>query len=214
MLLNFKRIAPEFATKLYAEALLRRFDNRRQLAVYAGLAPPLAKGNDQTGAGGLQGRQQRTANDHGRAGLALDPVLACLGACPLVPETRAAQRDRLKKPTIVALARKLLVALRNYATAGLLIEGAVMKAALSDPLRLPWSPIRSVDPGKRTETAVGVQRRPKDWSRFLVPVPAASGIMVRPARVATVCQLDKVRTVEPRYASGKPGSDTKERKNV
>lgn len=38
--------------------------------------------------------------------------------------------------------------------------------------------------------------------------------MVRPPRVATVCELDKVRTVEPRHASGKPGSDTKETNNV
>ena len=36
---------------------------------------------------------------------------------------------RLKKTTIVALARKLLVALWKYVTAGVAIEGAVMKAA-------------------------------------------------------------------------------------
>ena len=36
---------------------------------------------------------------------------------------------RLKKNTIVALARKLLIALWKYVTAGVLIEGAVMKAA-------------------------------------------------------------------------------------
>ena len=36
---------------------------------------------------------------------------------------------RLKKKTIVALARKLLIALWKYVTAGVLIEGAVMKAA-------------------------------------------------------------------------------------
>jgi transposase len=35
----------------------------------------------------------------------------------------------LKKTTIVALARKLLVALRKYVTAGVVIEGAVMKGA-------------------------------------------------------------------------------------
>ena len=34
---------------------------------------------------------------------------------------------RLKKTTIVALARKLLVALWKYVTAGVLIEGAAMK---------------------------------------------------------------------------------------
>jgi transposase len=36
---------------------------------------------------------------------------------------------RLRKPMIVALARKLLVALWQYATAGVVIEGATMKAA-------------------------------------------------------------------------------------
>jgi len=36
---------------------------------------------------------------------------------------------RLRKPTIVALARKLLIALWKYAVAGVVIEGAVMKAA-------------------------------------------------------------------------------------
>ena len=36
---------------------------------------------------------------------------------------------RGKKTTIVALARKLLVALWQYSTSGVVIEGAVMKAA-------------------------------------------------------------------------------------
>ena len=36
-------------------------------------------------------------------------------------------RGRLKKTTIVALARTLLVALWKYVTAGVVIEGAVMK---------------------------------------------------------------------------------------
>ena len=36
---------------------------------------------------------------------------------------------RMRKTIIVALARKLLVALWRYTTAGVVIEGAVMKAA-------------------------------------------------------------------------------------
>ena len=36
---------------------------------------------------------------------------------------------RLKKPMIVALARKLLIALWKYVTAGIVIEGAVIKTA-------------------------------------------------------------------------------------
>lgn len=50
------------------------------------------------------------------------------GAYPLVPRTRDAQSGRLKKTTLVALARKLLVALWKYVTAGVVIEGSVMKA--------------------------------------------------------------------------------------
>ena len=36
---------------------------------------------------------------------------------------------RLRKTTIVALARKLLVALWKYVTAGVVIEGAILKSA-------------------------------------------------------------------------------------
>ena len=39
MLLEFKGIGAELATTLWLEALFRHFDNRRQLASYAGLAP-------------------------------------------------------------------------------------------------------------------------------------------------------------------------------
>ena len=39
MLLEFKGIGAEFAANLWLEALFRHFDNRRQLASYAGLAP-------------------------------------------------------------------------------------------------------------------------------------------------------------------------------
>jgi transposase len=37
--------------------------------------------------------------------------------------------SRLRKTTIVALARKLLVALWKYVTAGVVIEGAILKSA-------------------------------------------------------------------------------------
>src|SRR5260370_38348406 len=39
MLSQLKGIGPAFATILYAEGLFRGFDNRRQVAAYAGLAP-------------------------------------------------------------------------------------------------------------------------------------------------------------------------------
>ena len=39
LLLNLKGIGPEFAAVLWSEGLSRHFDNRRQVAAYAGLAP-------------------------------------------------------------------------------------------------------------------------------------------------------------------------------
>lgn len=44
-------------------------------------------------------------------------------------ERVARNGGRLKKMAIVALARKLLVALWKYVTAGVVIEGAAMKSA-------------------------------------------------------------------------------------
>lgn len=42
-LLGIRGIGPEFATILYTEGLFRHFDNRRQIASYAGLAPSPGK---------------------------------------------------------------------------------------------------------------------------------------------------------------------------
>jgi transposase len=39
VLLNIKGVGPEFAAVLWSEGLFRHFDNRRQVAAYAGLAP-------------------------------------------------------------------------------------------------------------------------------------------------------------------------------
>ena len=39
LLLDIKGIGPEFAAILWSEGLFRHFDNRRQVASYAGLAP-------------------------------------------------------------------------------------------------------------------------------------------------------------------------------
>ena len=54
---------------------------------------------------------------------------AGVGVEPVVPRARERDGGRGKKATIVALARKLLVALWKFTSDGVLIEGAVMKAA-------------------------------------------------------------------------------------
>ena len=54
---------------------------------------------------------------------------AAFGAGSVFKDRVSRNGGRLKKTTIVALARKLLVALWKYVTAGVVIEGAIVKSA-------------------------------------------------------------------------------------
>jgi len=129
MLLDIKGIGPEFAGILWAEGLFRHFDNRRQVAAYAGLAPTPW----QSGSVDREQGVSKAGNPRLRTTLI---QLAWLwvrhqprSALTLWFEERVRRNSgRLKKTTIVALARKLLVALWKYVTAGVVIEGAVLKA--------------------------------------------------------------------------------------
>ena len=128
MLLDIKGIGSEFAAILWSEGLFRHFDNRRQVASYAGLAPTPW----QSGSVDREQGVSKTGNPRLRTTLI---QLAWLwlrhqpqSALTLWFEERVRRNGgRLKKTTIVALARKLLVALWKYVTAGVVIEGAVMK---------------------------------------------------------------------------------------
>jgi transposase len=130
MLLDIKGIGPEFAAILWSEGLFRHFDNRRQIASFAGLAPtPWRSGSVDREQG-----VSKAGNPRLRSTLI---QLAWLwlrhqpqSVLALWFEERVRRNGgRLKKTTIVALARKLLVALWKYVTAGVVIEGAAMKAA-------------------------------------------------------------------------------------
>jgi transposase len=129
-LLGIRGIGPEFATILYTEGLFRHFDNRRQIASYAGLAPsPWQSGNvnrDQGVSKAGNPRLRATMVELAWLWLRHQPrsALSCW-----FKERIAQNSGRLKKPMIVALARKLLVALWKYVTSGVVIEGAIMKAA-------------------------------------------------------------------------------------
>lgn len=129
-LLRLKGVGPEFAGVLWSEGLFRHFDNRRQLAAYAGLAATPWQS-------GAVAREQGVSNA-GNPRLRTTMVqLAWFwlrhqpsSALSLWFHERVERNGgRLRKTLIVALARKLLVALWKYATAGVVIEGAVMKAA-------------------------------------------------------------------------------------
>ncbi|MEJ2375109.1 MAG: IS110 family transposase [Pseudolabrys sp.] len=126
--LEIKGIGPEFAAILWSEGLFRRFDNRRQVASYAGLAPTPW----QSGSVDREQGMSKSGNPRLRTTLI---QLAWLwlrhqpkSALTLWFEERVTRNGgRMRKTMIVALARKLLVALWKYVTAGVVIEGAVTK---------------------------------------------------------------------------------------
>ncbi|SEI22673.1 transposase [Rhizobium tibeticum] len=130
LLIDIKGIGPEFAAVLCHEGLFRHFDNRRQVAAYAGLAPtPWQSGqvNREQGVSKTGNPRLRTT----MVQLAWLWIRHQPGSNLTLWFQARLQRNggRFKKTTIVALARKLLVALWKYATSGVIIEGALMKAA-------------------------------------------------------------------------------------
>jgi transposase len=130
MLLDIRGIGPEFAAILWSEGLFRHFENRRQIAAYAGLAPTPW----QSGAVDREQGVSKAGNPR------LRTTLIQLAWLWLRNQPRSAlsvwfhervsrNGGRLRKTAIVALARKLLVALWKYVTAGVVIEGVTMKVA-------------------------------------------------------------------------------------
>lgn len=130
MLIELRGIGPEFAAVLWSEGLYRSFDNRRQIAAYAGLAPTPW----QSGSVAREQGVSKAGNPRLRTTMI---QLAWLwlrhqpgSALARWFHDRVKRNDgRLRKTTIVALARKLLVALWKYVNAGVVIEGAIVKSA-------------------------------------------------------------------------------------
>jgi transposase len=130
MLLALKGMGANFAAVLWSEGLCRNFSNRRQVAAYAGLAPTpwrsgtIAREQGVSKAGNP--RLRTTMVQLAWLWLRHQPGSA------LARWFNAQGRHDGKgwrKGAIVALARKLLVALWKYVTQGVVIEGAVMKPA-------------------------------------------------------------------------------------
>src|SRR3954471_18363489 len=127
-LVRLRGIGPELATTLWLEAFFRRFDNRRQIAAYAGLTPsPWQTGSIER----EQGIAKSGIPRLGRALIELawfwvrhQPGSAL---SQWFVEQVGAARGRVRRIAIVALARKLLVALWRYVTQGVVPEGAVLK---------------------------------------------------------------------------------------
>jgi transposase len=125
---KLKAIGPEFATVLVGEIFHRKFNNRRQLASYVGYAPsPFKSGNvahDQgiSKAGNRKGRT--TGIELAWLWLRYQPD------SDLSAWFRArvgTTKGRVRRIAIIAMARKLLVALWRYLETGVVPQGAVLK---------------------------------------------------------------------------------------
>lgn len=123
-------IGPESATLLVREVFCRDFRNRQALGAYVGLTPtPYASGNMQ--------REQGISKDGNRRARALIVEIAWMwrrhqpsSALSQWFKTRVgATKGRISRVMIVALARKLLIALWRFAKDGVVPEGATLKAA-------------------------------------------------------------------------------------
>ena len=126
LLLELRSMGANFAAVLWSEAFYRQFANRRQLAAYAGLAPTPWRSGSIAHEQGVS----KAGNPRLRTTM-IQLAWLWLRHQKQSALTRwfEAHSKRGRKSAIVALARKLLVALWKYVTAGVVIEGAVMKSA-------------------------------------------------------------------------------------
>ena len=130
MLLGLKGLGEEFVAVLWTEALCRTFANRRQLGAFVGLAGSPWQSGSIDHEQGLS----KSGSPRLRATL-LQMAWLWLRHQPDSALSRWFRKrtegsgKTVRKKMIVALARKLLVALWKYVTAGIVIEGAVQKGA-------------------------------------------------------------------------------------
>ena len=130
LLLRLKSLGPAFATTLTNEVFYKDFRNRREVASYFGLAPSPWQ------SGGIDRDQgiSKAGNPRARCA-AIEMAWLWLRHQPDSKLTQEYRRrtlnasKRIKRVAIVALARKLIVALWRYLTTGLVPEGAMLKTA-------------------------------------------------------------------------------------
>jgi transposase len=128
-LVTLKSIGPEFATVLVGEVFYRTFDNRKQIGSYVGLTPsPFQSGSTSRDQG-----ISRAGNAKARTTM-IELAWLWLRNQPnsslsvWFRERVGNRKGRIKRITIVAMARKLLIALWRYLETGVVPEGAVLKS--------------------------------------------------------------------------------------
>jgi transposase len=130
VLQRLKGVGPVFAATLTNEVFYKDFQNRREVAGYCGLAPsPWRSGRTNREQGISKAGNPRARHK------AIELAWLWLEHQPdsalarWFRERTAQGRGRIKRIAIVALARKLIVALWRFLTTGLVPEQAVLKAA-------------------------------------------------------------------------------------
>jgi transposase len=127
-LMGLKAVGEASAETLSREFLYRQFRNRRQIGGLSGLSPTPHQSGDSSKERGIS----RSGNRHVR-GIAVDLAWGWLHHQPQSKLSRWYEErfgrggPRMRKIGIVALARKLLIALWRYAEFGELPEGALLK---------------------------------------------------------------------------------------
>lgn len=127
-LAKIKCIGPEFATALVGEVFYRSFDNRKQLGSYVGLTPshfqsgPMCRDQGISKAGNAKART--TMIELAWMWLRHQPA----SSLSVWFHDRVGKlKGRIRRITVVAVARKLLIALWRYLETGLVPEGAILK---------------------------------------------------------------------------------------
>jgi transposase len=128
-LARLRGIGVTFAAVLGNEVYFRDFRNRREVGAYLGLAPsPWQSGQverDQGIAKSGNPRARRTAIELAWLWLRHQPGSAL---AQWFRERVASAKGRMRRIMLVAMARKLIIALWRYATTGAVPEGAVLNA--------------------------------------------------------------------------------------
>ena len=127
-LANLRSIGPEFSTTLVGEVFYRSFTNQRQIGSYVGLAPsPFSSGSTDRDQG-----ISKAGNPKARSTM-IELAWMWLRYQPdrtlsiWFRQRVGDRKGRVRRIAIVALARKLLVALWRYLETGLVPAGAVFK---------------------------------------------------------------------------------------
>ena len=136
LLLQMKSIGPAISALLSREVYYRQFANRRQVGSFLGLTPSPYNSGEEERCQGIS----RAGSGHVRA-IMIEAAWLWIRHQPRSALTRwflertAGQSTRMRKIMIVAVARKLAIALWRYVECGLVPEGAILNPSTTGKAR-------------------------------------------------------------------------------